>query len=138
MMGHRGCRLPVTYPEIAEMQARAIIEAAIRVNAECGYHIVPEIMIPLVGEVKELRYVKNIVRTVADKVIAEQGAELLEGVGLQVVECGIHGVGKASQKFIRVGRVSRPLSCDSCSTRAACRRLHRSGSASGWLRASVM
>ena len=60
MMGHRGCRLAVTYPEIAEMQTRAVIEAAINVKQEDpDYDIVPEIMIPLVGEVKELKYVKD-------------------------------------------------------------------------------
>ena len=61
MMGHRGCRLAVTYPEIAEMQTRAIIEAAIAVNVERGYNVVPEIMIPLIGEVKELKFVKDVV-----------------------------------------------------------------------------
>ena len=60
MMGHRGCRLAVSYPEIAEMQTRAIIEAAIEVKKNKGYDIVPEIMIPLVGEIKELKYVKDI------------------------------------------------------------------------------
>ena len=84
MMGHRGCRLPVTYPEIAEMQAQAIIEAAINVNAECGYGIVPEIMIPLTCDIKELRYVKNIVKTTADKVIAERGAELKYEIGTMI------------------------------------------------------
>ncbi|MDO4749925.1 MAG: pyruvate, phosphate dikinase, partial [Eubacteriales bacterium] len=84
MMGHRGCRLPVTYPEIAEMQARAIIEAAINVNAECGYNIVPEIMIPLVCEVNELRYVKKIVCSTADKVIEEKGAKLTYRVGTMI------------------------------------------------------
>ena len=61
MMGHRGCRLAVTYPEIAKMQTRAVMEAAIEVKEECGYDIVPEIMIPLVGEKKELKYVKDVV-----------------------------------------------------------------------------
>ena len=59
MMGHRGCRLAVTYPEIAEMQTRAVIEAAIAVNKE-GQNVVPEIMIPLVGDIKELKYVKDV------------------------------------------------------------------------------
>ncbi len=58
MMGHRGCRLAVTYPEIAEMQTRAVIEAAINVTKETGHPVTPEIMIPLVGDVKELKYVK--------------------------------------------------------------------------------
>ena len=60
-MGHRGCRLSVTYPEIAKMQTRAVMEAAIEVSREKGYTITPEIMIPLVGEKKELKYVKDIV-----------------------------------------------------------------------------
>ena len=59
MMGHRGCRLAVTYPEIAKMQTRAVMEAAIEIKEECGYDIVPEIMIPLVGEKKELKFVKG-------------------------------------------------------------------------------
>ncbi|MBR0575312.1 pyruvate, phosphate dikinase [Proteiniclasticum sp. BAD-10] len=84
MMGHRGCRLAVSYPEIAEMQTRAVIEAALEVNAEMGWNIVPEIMIPLVGEVKELKYVKNIVVKTADAIIAEQGAELKYLVGTMI------------------------------------------------------
>ena len=84
MMGHRGCRLAVTYPEIAEMQARAIIEAAIQVKKEKGYQIVPEIMIPLVGEVKELKFVKNIVVQTADAVIKESGIELKYLVGTMI------------------------------------------------------
>ncbi len=83
MMGHRGCRLAVTYPEIAEMQTRAVIEAAINVNKE-GMNVVPEIMIPLVGEIKELKYVKNIVTTTADKVIADAGVELKYHVGTMI------------------------------------------------------
>jgi pyruvate,orthophosphate dikinase len=84
MMGHRGCRLAVTYPEIAEMQARAIIEAAIAVKARKGYDIVPEIMIPLVGEVKELKYVKDIVVETADSIIAEKGSDLKYMVGTMI------------------------------------------------------
>lgn len=84
MMGHRGCRLTVSYPEIAEMQTRAVIEAAIEVNKEKGWNIVPEIMIPLVGEVKELKYVKNIVVKTADAIIAESGAELKYLVGTMI------------------------------------------------------
>lgn len=84
MMGHRGCRLAVTYPEIAAMQARAIIEAAIKVNKETEYTIVPEIMIPLTGEEKELKYVKDIVVATADKVIEEAGAELKYHVGTMI------------------------------------------------------
>ncbi len=83
MMGHRGCRLSVTYPEIAEMQTRAIIEAAINVNRE-GMKIVPEIMIPLVGELKELEYVKQIICKVADKIIQESGMDLPYHVGTMI------------------------------------------------------
>ena len=72
MMGHRGCRLAVTFPEIAAMQTRAVIKAALNVNAaHPDWNIIPEIMIPLVGEVKELKYVKDVVVEVADKLIAE-------------------------------------------------------------------
>ena len=84
MMGHRGCRLAVSYPEIAEMQARAIIEAALEVKQEKGYDIIPEIMIPLVGEVKELKYVKDIVVAAADKAIAEADTTLTYHVGTMI------------------------------------------------------
>ena len=84
MMGHRGCRLAVTYPEIAEMQTRAIIEAAIEVNKEKGYSIVPEIMVPLVGEIKELKYVKDVIVETADKVIAENNVDLKYKVGTMI------------------------------------------------------
>ncbi|MBR2812058.1 MAG: pyruvate, phosphate dikinase, partial [Solobacterium sp.] len=85
MMGHRGCRLDVTYPEIGEMQTRAIIRAAIAVNkAHPRYHLVPEIMIPLVGEPKELEFVANIVKATADQVIAESGASLEYKVGTMI------------------------------------------------------
>ncbi len=84
MMGHRGCRLAVTYPEIAEMQTRAIIEAAIEVKSAKGYDIVPEIMIPLVGEVKELEYVKSVVTSTADAVIKEKGVDLKYMVGTMI------------------------------------------------------
>ena len=83
MMGHRGCRLAVTYPEIAEMQTRAIIEAAIEVKKE-GVDLVPEIMIPLVSEVKEFRFMKSIVKQTADKLIAEAGIELPYLVGTMI------------------------------------------------------
>ena len=76
MMGHRGCRLAVSYPEIAEMQTTAVINAAINVIKECGYNIVPHIMIPLVGEVKELKFVKDVVVATADKLIAEAGVDM--------------------------------------------------------------
>ena len=85
MMGHRGCRLAVTYPEIAEMQTEAVIKAAIKVNkAHPDWHIVPEIMIPLVGEVKELKYVKKTVVETADRIIAEEGADLKYKVGTMI------------------------------------------------------
>ncbi|NLK21441.1 MAG: pyruvate, phosphate dikinase [Epulopiscium sp.] len=84
MMGHRGCRLAVSYPEIAEMQARAIIEAAVAVKKNKGYDIVPEIMIPLIGEVKELEYVKSVVVKTADEVIKESGMDLKYQVGTMI------------------------------------------------------
>ncbi len=85
MMGHRGCRLDVTYPEIAAMQTRAIIEAAINVQKKhSDWKIVPEIMIPLVGEVKELQYVKGIVTETADKIIHESGVSLIYHVGTMI------------------------------------------------------
>ena len=84
MMGHRGCRLAVTYPEIAAMQTRAVIKAAIAVSKRKNIKIVPEIMIPLVGEIKELKYVKNIVTTTADQVIAEAGFDLQYSVGTMI------------------------------------------------------
>lgn len=83
MMGHRGCRLAVSYPEIAEMQTRAVIEAAINVNKD-GMNIVPEIMIPLVGDVKELKYVKDVVVKTADEVIKAAGVELAYKVGTMI------------------------------------------------------
>ena len=85
MMGHRGCRLAVTYPEIAAMQTRAVIKAAINVNkAHPDYNIVPEIMIPLVGEVKELAYVKSVVVKTADEEIAKAGVDLKYQVGTMI------------------------------------------------------
>ena len=84
MMGHRGCRLAVTYPEIAEMQTRAVLQAAINVKKECGYDIVPEIMIPLVGSEKELAFVKHIVDETAKKVFEEQGMTLSYHVGTMI------------------------------------------------------
>ena len=84
MMGHRGCRLSVTYPETAEMQTRAVIEAAIEVRQETGFNIVPEIMIPLVGEVKELAYVKSFVVATAKKVMEERGVEIPYMVGTMI------------------------------------------------------
>ena len=84
MMGHRGCRLAVTYPEIAKMQTRALIEAAIYVSRELGIEIVPEIMIPLVGEVKELKFVKDIVVETAEKVKAEMGSDMKYHIGTMI------------------------------------------------------
>ena len=84
MLGHRGCRLAVTYPEIAEMQTRAVIEAAIEVRQETGIQVVPEIMIPLVGEVKELEYVKETVDETAKAVMAERGVEIPYLVGTMI------------------------------------------------------
>ena len=85
MMGHRGCRLAVTYPEIAEMQTEAVIKAAINVNkAHPDWNIVPEIMIPLVGDVKELKFVKKTVVATADKIIAEAGVDLKYKVGTMI------------------------------------------------------
>ena len=84
MMGHRGCRLAVSYPEIAQMQTRAILEAAIEVKKNKGYDIVPEIMIPLVVEIKELRYVKNIIDETAKQVFEENGMKLDYHVGTMI------------------------------------------------------
>jgi len=83
-MGHRGCRLAVTYPEIAKMQTRAVMEAAIEVKNEKGYDIVPEIMIPLVGEKKELKYVKDIVVEVAEAVKAEKNSDIQYQIGTMI------------------------------------------------------
>lgn len=84
MMGHRGCRLAVSYPEIAQMQTRAILEAAIEVKKNKGYDIVPEIMIPLVVEIKELCYVKNIIDETAKQVFEEAGMKLDYHVGTMI------------------------------------------------------
>ena len=83
MMGHRGCRLAITYPEIAKMQTRAVIEAAINVNKE-GLEVTPEIMIPLVGDVNELKYVKKIVCEVADSIIKENNSSIKYHVGTMI------------------------------------------------------
>ncbi len=85
MMGHRGCRLAVTYPEIAEMQTRAVIKAALAVQARHPeWNMVPEIMIPLVGEVKELKYVKDVVVKTADEVLAAAGSDMKYMVGTMI------------------------------------------------------
>ena len=84
MMGHRGCRLAVSYPEIAEMQTRAVIEAALNVRRETGMDIIPEIMIPLVGEIKELAFVKKTVVETAAKVMEERGEQIKYHVGTMI------------------------------------------------------
>ena len=84
MMGHRGCRLAVTYPEIAKMQTRALMEAAIEVHEEEGFEIVPEIMIPLVGEVKELKFVKDVVVATAEEVKAEKKSDMEYHIGTMI------------------------------------------------------
>ena len=84
MMGHRGCRLAVSYPEIAEMQARAIIESAIEVKKSKGYDIKPEIMIPLVGDTKETRYVKGVIQNVAEEIVKAAGVELKYSIGTMI------------------------------------------------------
>ncbi len=83
MLGHRGCRLAVTYPEIAKMQTTAVIQAALKVNSE-GMAVTPEIMIPLVGDVNELKYVKKIVCKTADEIIANAGSDLKYKVGTMI------------------------------------------------------
>ena len=84
MMGHRGCRLSVTYPEIARMQTRAVIEAAIEVKHEKGFDIVPEIMVPLVGDKKELKFVKDVIVETAEQVKAEKESDLQYCVGTMI------------------------------------------------------
>ncbi|MEG2620520.1 MAG: pyruvate, phosphate dikinase [Bacilli bacterium] len=84
MMGHRGCRLAVTYPEIARMQTRAVMEAAIEVKEEKGYDIVPEIMIPLVGEKKELKFVKDLVVETAEMVKSEKNSDIKYHIGTMI------------------------------------------------------
>jgi pyruvate,orthophosphate dikinase len=85
MMGHRGCRLAVTYPEIAKMQTTAVIKAAINVSkAHPDWNLVPEIMIPLVGEVKELAFVKKVVTKTADAIIKAEGVDLQYKVGTMI------------------------------------------------------
>ena len=93
MLGHRGCRLAVTYPEIAEMQTRAIMEAAIEVAQEKKTSIRPEIMIPLVGEIKELKYVKDVVVKTAEQIIEEKGIKIdyMVGTMIEVPRCGTDG-----------------------------------------------
>lgn len=84
MMGHRGCRLAVTYPEIAKMQTRAIMEAAIEVHEEDGFDIVPELMVPLVGDKKELKFVKDVIVETAEAVKKEKGSDMHYKVGTMI------------------------------------------------------
>ncbi len=84
MMGHRGCRLAVTYPEIARMQTRALMEAAIEVKEEDGYDIVPEIMVPLVGERKELKFVKDVIVETAEQVKKEKNSDMKYHIGTMI------------------------------------------------------
>ncbi len=85
MMGHRGCRLSISYPEIAKMQTRAVIEAAINVNEQYpSFNVIPEIMIPLVGDVNELAFVKRVVQEVAEEIIAQRGVNLTYTVGTMI------------------------------------------------------
>ncbi|WP_343208206.1 pyruvate, phosphate dikinase [Anaerolentibacter hominis] len=84
MMGHRGCRLAVTYPEIAKMQTRAVIEAAIEVKAEKGFDVIPEIMIPLVGDKKELKFVKDVVVETAEAVKKEKNSDIKYHIGTMI------------------------------------------------------
>lgn len=84
MMGHRGCRLAVTYPEIAKMQTRAVMEAAIEVQKEKGFQIIPEIMIPLVGEKKELKFVKDVVVKTAEEVKKEMDSDMEYKIGTMI------------------------------------------------------
>ena len=84
MMGHRGCRLAITYPEIARMQTRAVMEAAIEVKEEKGYDIVPEIMIPLIGDKKELKFVKEMVVKIAERVKGEKHSDIQYRIGTMI------------------------------------------------------
>ena len=84
MMGHLGCRLAVTYPEIARMQTRALMEAAIEVSEEEGYDIVPEIMIPLIGEKRELKFVKDVVVETAEEVKREKNSDIEYHIGTMI------------------------------------------------------
>ena len=81
MLGHRGCRLAITYPEIAEMQTRAIMEAAIEVKEKYGFNVIPEIMIPLIGINEELTYLDKVVRNTAEVIRAEKKSDIEYLVG---------------------------------------------------------
>ena len=114
MLGHRGCRLTVTYPEIAEMQTRAIIEAAIEVIKETGMKIVPEIMIPLVSEAKELKYVKDIVVATAEQVMQERKTKVdyLVGTMIEVPRAALTADQIARTCRVLLVRHERPLADD--------------------------
>ena len=84
MMGLRGCRLPICFPEIGEMQTQAIIEAAVNVQKETGQEVIPEIMVPLVGASGEMRYLKQLISNVADRIIAKSGVKLTYHVGTMI------------------------------------------------------
>ncbi len=103
MLGHRGCRLAVSYPEIAEMQARAIFEAAVEAGKKAGSHVVPEIMVPLVGIMKELDYVKARIDAVAKEVMAESGVQIeyLVGTMIELPRAAIraHVIAEAAEFF---------------------------------------
>ena len=103
MLGHRGCRLAVSYPEIAEMQARAIFEAAVEAGNKTGRHVVPEVMVPLVGIMKELDYVKARIDSVARQVMAESGVEIeyLVGTMIELPRAAIraHVIAEAAEFF---------------------------------------
>ncbi|MEZ5810770.1 MAG: pyruvate, phosphate dikinase [Rhizobiaceae bacterium] len=103
MLGHRGCRLAISYPEIAEMQARAIFEAAVEAGRKTGSHVVPEVMVPLVGIMKELEYVKARIDAVAKEVMAESGIELdyLVGTMIELPRAAVraHVIAEAAEFF---------------------------------------
>ena len=113
MMGHRGCRLAVTYPEIAAMQTRAVIKAALNVSAETGHVITPHITIPLVGEVKELKFVKDVVVKVADELIAAAGVDMKYQVGtmIEIPRAALTAGEIAILSFVYSCNKHYPLSC---------------------------
>ena len=113
MLGHRGCRLAVTYPEIAEMQTEAIIMAALEVRKEEGIDVVPEIMVPLVGHVNELKFVKETIVETADRLIAESGEEMKYMVGtmIEIPRAAVtdqSGIGKLVKIAVEGGKKTRP------------------------------
>ena len=112
MMGHRGCRLSVTYPEIARMQTRAVIEAAIEVSKEKGFEIVPEIMVPLVGDKKELKFVKDVIVETAEKVKAEKNSNLVYHIGTMI---------EIPRAALLANEIAEACRCGKCGT-SWCRR----------------